>query len=209
MPQKAWAVGEEVLAADMNTYLQNQVVPAFTTAAQRDTQWVGPPNGALCVTTDTNTLWQRVSGTWQHVGAGANMGQNFSTTDTAAYPSTGALLTVNYTAIAGHRYQYLVNSQYGGGTFPGGGLSQYLRDNGNDLATRNLGGIAAGAGVEITNLAIATPVAGAHAVTVLATASAAGIYFQEGWMIVTDLGLTTALLRADETGQADAEQVTR
>jgi hypothetical protein len=68
MPQKAWAVGEEVLAADFNTYLQNQVIPAFTTAAQRDSQWSAPPNGALCVTVDTYRLWQRVGGAWVAFG---------------------------------------------------------------------------------------------------------------------------------------------
>ena len=65
MPQKAWAIGEEVLAADFNTYLQNQCVPAFTNVAQRDAQWAAPPNGGLCVTVDTNTLWQRIGGVWQ------------------------------------------------------------------------------------------------------------------------------------------------
>lgn len=64
MPQKSWAVGEEVLAADFNSYVQNQVCPAFTNAAQRDSQWAAPPNGATCVTVDTGTLWQRIGGTW-------------------------------------------------------------------------------------------------------------------------------------------------
>ena len=62
MPQKSWAVGEEVLAADFNTYMQNQVVPQFTNVAQRDSQWSAPPTGAMCVTVDTNALWYRTSG---------------------------------------------------------------------------------------------------------------------------------------------------
>jgi hypothetical protein len=64
MPQKSWAVGEEVLATDFNTYMQNQVIPQFTGTAQRDSQWASPPTGALCVTTDTNTVWQRAAGGW-------------------------------------------------------------------------------------------------------------------------------------------------
>jgi hypothetical protein len=64
MPQKVWGTGEEVLAADFNTYAQNQVVPQFTTTAQRDTQWAAAPNGAFCVTVDTGTLWQRIGATW-------------------------------------------------------------------------------------------------------------------------------------------------
>lgn len=64
MPQKLWAVSEEVLAADFNPYLQNQVVPQFTNVAQRDAQWPAPPNGAVCVTVDTGRLWQRIGGVW-------------------------------------------------------------------------------------------------------------------------------------------------
>lgn len=64
MPQKSWAVGEEVLAADFNTYLQNQTVPTFTSTAERDSQWPSPPWGSMCVTTDTGRIWQRIGGVW-------------------------------------------------------------------------------------------------------------------------------------------------
>lgn len=64
MPQKTWAVGEEVLAADFNTYVQNQVVPVFATEAQRDAQWTSPPNGAQCLTLDAFTVWVRQAGAW-------------------------------------------------------------------------------------------------------------------------------------------------
>lgn len=64
MPQKLWAVGEEVLAADFQTYVQGQVCPAFTNVAQRDSQWSAPPNGAVCVTVDTGRFWQRIGGVW-------------------------------------------------------------------------------------------------------------------------------------------------
>ena len=71
MPQKLWAVGEEVLSADFNPYVQNQVVPQFTNAAQRDAQWTTPPKGAMCVTQDTLSLWIFDSATWRRAGAGA------------------------------------------------------------------------------------------------------------------------------------------
>lgn len=64
MPQKTWVVGEEVLAADFNNYVQNQTVPAFASVAQRDAQWTGPPAGAVCVTTDTGSFWQRIGAVW-------------------------------------------------------------------------------------------------------------------------------------------------
>lgn len=62
MPWKQWAYLEKVSSADFQTYLQNQVVPAFTSAAQRDTQWPTPPKGALCILTDTNNM-QKFDGT--------------------------------------------------------------------------------------------------------------------------------------------------
>lgn len=66
MPQKTWAIGEEVLATDFNTYVQNQIVARFATAAARDAAWpaatAGP--GAMSVTTDNGTLWTVVGSAW-------------------------------------------------------------------------------------------------------------------------------------------------
>jgi hypothetical protein len=47
MPNKTWAVGEEVLAADFNTYVQKQVVAQFVDAAQRTAQLPTPATGQL------------------------------------------------------------------------------------------------------------------------------------------------------------------
>lgn len=62
MPQKSWAVGEEVLAADFNNYVQNQVVPVFASTAERDAQWPAPPQGAMCVV--LSVTYQRVGSQW-------------------------------------------------------------------------------------------------------------------------------------------------
>jgi hypothetical protein len=110
MPQKVWAVGEEVLAADFNTYAQNQVVPQFTNTAQRDAQWVSPPNGALCVTVDTGSVWQRIGGVWY---------KPYSLLGTASITSqTGAVLAetsigtnVTVTIPAGRRIRLTVNTR--------------------------------------------------------------------------------------------------
>ena len=80
--QKTWAVGEEVLAPDFNTYVQTQVVAQFANAAARDA-WAGPPQGALCVTLDDGVLWQRTPSAWRKpwgqpwgmVGQGADAAQ--------------------------------------------------------------------------------------------------------------------------------------
>jgi len=66
MPQKTWVVGEQVLASDFNTYVQNQVVARFATTAARDTAWPAATAGAgaVCVTTDTGKLWEVIGGVW-------------------------------------------------------------------------------------------------------------------------------------------------
>jgi hypothetical protein len=72
MPFKTWVVGEEVLAADFQSYLQNQVVATFPTTAARDAAIAAPIAGQLCVTTDTGTLWQWTGAAWRKPwGSGA------------------------------------------------------------------------------------------------------------------------------------------
>jgi hypothetical protein len=63
MPHKLWAVGEEVLAADFQTYLQDQTVPVFLNVVERDT-WAAPPLGALCVTSANGKVYQYTSAGW-------------------------------------------------------------------------------------------------------------------------------------------------
>lgn len=111
MPQKSWAVGEEVLAADLNSYLQSQSVPQFTNVAQRDSQWPAPPNGAVCVTVDTGTLWQRTIsawirpfGVWGYAEVTASQGSIAAT----VVDLTG--LTVTYTSPGLRRVRITVNT---------------------------------------------------------------------------------------------------
>jgi hypothetical protein len=71
MPHKVWQVGEEVLAADFNTYVQNQAVIQFPNVAARDT-WASPPDGAVCVTLDNGVVWQRNAGVWKTANAASS-----------------------------------------------------------------------------------------------------------------------------------------
>jgi hypothetical protein len=59
-----WVPLEEVTSSTLNGLIQTQVVPQFTSTADRDSQWASPPAGAVCVTTDTGTIWQRGGATW-------------------------------------------------------------------------------------------------------------------------------------------------
>jgi len=50
-------------STDFDTGWQN-APPIFASTAARDAAWPSPPNGAMCTTTDTGALWQRISGVW-------------------------------------------------------------------------------------------------------------------------------------------------
>jgi hypothetical protein len=64
---KVWAVGEEVLAADFNSFLQQQVVAVFPNVPARDAAIVAPNEGQLCYVTADKTLYQFTGAAW--VGA--------------------------------------------------------------------------------------------------------------------------------------------
>lgn len=65
MPTKSWVVGEEVLAADFNSYVQRQVVATFANAAARDAAIGAPTQGMVCYLLDTNRLQTYTYGAWQ------------------------------------------------------------------------------------------------------------------------------------------------
>jgi len=64
MPFKIWAVGEEVLAADFNDFLQEQVVATFPTAAARDAAIIAPNEGQLAYVVADKTLYRWDGAAW-------------------------------------------------------------------------------------------------------------------------------------------------
>jgi hypothetical protein len=58
MPTKVWAEGEEVIAGDFNTMVQEQVIPTFANAAARDTAITAPRIGQHCFLNDLRMLLQ-------------------------------------------------------------------------------------------------------------------------------------------------------
>lgn len=65
MPFKIWAVGEEVLAADLQAYVQDQVTAVFPSAAARDAAIPAPKVGQVCYLTDTHTLFVYAGTAWR------------------------------------------------------------------------------------------------------------------------------------------------
>lgn len=57
-------VDGNIILASWGNEVRDRSCQVFATAAERNSQWAAPPNGAICVTLDTNTLWRRVAGAW-------------------------------------------------------------------------------------------------------------------------------------------------
>jgi len=150
MPQKTWVVGEEVLAADFNTYVQNQVVPRFATVAARDAAWPAATAGAgaVSVTTDTSSVWVSTGTVWAAIPAGVvanqlNTGNYQTIAPHTTYQDTG--MTLTFTPVAGRRYRFT----YVANPYTPGGVQ--------DIGYKLLAGAATLRAWEIGPLTIAVP----------------------------------------------------
>tara|TARA_R110000796_G_scaffold251340_1_gene382478 strand:+ start:1288 stop:1824 length:537 start_codon:yes stop_codon:yes gene_type:complete len=56
LPRKVWTAGDVLAAADVNTYLGDQVISVFADAAARDTAIPTPIQGMVCYLQDTSIL---------------------------------------------------------------------------------------------------------------------------------------------------------
>lgn len=100
MPSKVWVVGEEVLAADFNPYVQEQVVATFANTAARDAAITAPKNGQHAWLADTGLLMLYSTAVAAWCVAPGQMIAFAESQLTSAGIATGArgtLLTVNLT----------------------------------------------------------------------------------------------------------------
>jgi hypothetical protein len=73
-----------------------KIVHTFPNVATRDA-WASPPDGAMCVTTDTDTLWQRKNAVWAQIAASSDLAA--LTADTGwldGTPTAGFSGTIRY-----------------------------------------------------------------------------------------------------------------
>jgi hypothetical protein len=68
LPRKVWTAGDVLAAADVNTYLGDQVISVFADAAARDASITSPLHGMACYLQDTNALELYDGSAW--VGGG-------------------------------------------------------------------------------------------------------------------------------------------
>jgi hypothetical protein len=96
MPFKIWAIGEEVLAADFQSYMQDQVVAIFPSAAARDAAYAAPKVGQVCYLTDVHALFVYDGVGWSQYGGV----RTFSTALGAGAAGAGPLVlgTINIPA---------------------------------------------------------------------------------------------------------------
>jgi hypothetical protein len=70
VPHKDWLIGEEMIAADVNAALADQVVATFGSASTRASEWATPPDGAVSYLRDTpSVLWLYEGGAWHAYGS--------------------------------------------------------------------------------------------------------------------------------------------
>ena len=100
-------IAGEVLDPVWGTAVSTTVVRRFPSTAARD-NWTNPPRGALCVTTDTDTLWQALGSpvAWRALTAGTYVGHYDIPADGSLTTGT-AILTIGsyaFAALANHIY---------------------------------------------------------------------------------------------------------
>jgi hypothetical protein len=61
--------------------IRDRTTQVFASVAERDAQWLNPPNGSVCVTLDTYTRWRRQAGAWVNVDPFIQSGATTGTTD--------------------------------------------------------------------------------------------------------------------------------
>ena len=74
MPYKVWAVNEILTAADVNTYIGDQVISTFAGTAARESAIGTPVEGQFAFLEDTDTLTYYTGSSWIEFSAGGGAG---------------------------------------------------------------------------------------------------------------------------------------
>ena len=122
MPTKTWAVGEEVLAADFNTYVQRQIVATFANAAARDAAISAPTAGMVCYLNDTQALQLYTAGAWVNIGGTTKPAYGQITATSGNFAQTALAITglagLPFTVPAGRRVKVTASGSLNATTPP-------------------------------------------------------------------------------------------
>jgi hypothetical protein len=96
----------DTIASTWGNTVFDQSVNQFVSTGDRDSQWVGPPDGALCYTAAENTLWLRRTGIWTVLsGASRLIARSLLTANTSPVTTeTNTGQTVTSDVKANRRY---------------------------------------------------------------------------------------------------------
>jgi hypothetical protein len=89
LPRKVWTAGDVLAAADVNTYLGDQVISVFADAAARDASITSPLHGMACYLQDTDALELYDGSAWESV-ASSGLASIITDTTTARTLTTAA-----------------------------------------------------------------------------------------------------------------------
>ena len=64
---RTFAVGEVLTATNVNTYLMQQAVMVFATAAARSSAITAPSEGMVTYLSDSNSLWFYNGASWEEI----------------------------------------------------------------------------------------------------------------------------------------------
>lgn len=195
MPHKNWAVGEEVIATDFNPIVADQVVAQFPNAANRASNWLDPPVGAVSHLGDSpGVLWIYTATAWVPYGARGFLGSAFNTADT----SIPALSGIDYVSVttpalpAGRRVKVTLDLQFGNSvSYPTTQAVGTISDVANEPLSVRFAHLGAGESFPMTLTWMVTPPAGAYTVKGRAGANTPGgdgLYIQEAFLLVEDIG---------------------
>lgn len=94
-PTDSVAAGADAIKS-LATKTDTLLPHTFPTVAARDA-WANPPRGAICVTTDTDTAWQRGASSWVRlITAGSNNQMQFGSSGVSTDANACVWVTLNY-----------------------------------------------------------------------------------------------------------------
>jgi hypothetical protein len=193
---KTWVVGEEVLAADFNDYVQEQVVATFANAAARTSAMPAPNVGSLTFLADSRvyqwwngTNWMPLLGVLSYVeNIGPQTGISTAITDL-----TG-LITPPIPMPAGHRVEVSAEVTFTkAGPDTASWVELHLADGGNADFQVRFSSCPAPGWVAMTATRVLTTVAGSYQFKARAATGAGFVNTQAApnapsWIMVKDLG---------------------
>ena len=117
---KNFSAGEVLTSSDVDTYLMEQAVMVFASAAARDAAITAPAEGMVAYLTDTNMLCQYSGAAWSGIGPTSGAMRSWTPTLTNMTQGNGTVVA-RYTRVGRmvtYKFQFTLGSTSSVGTNP-------------------------------------------------------------------------------------------